>query len=187
MGHDITAYIRTKSTSKTGKETVRKSSKKAAYFRIGAFTPDRADIFYGMLPKSLPANAGVSGNGDTIIFDIEEIKQAKAACEYFKTDPDALKVWFQSRHSDHDLEKVKQSHEARKQFAGFLGQMLGVDGSKILDGMEAQEEGYDSSANIDTDSDAVVETLNDTIEFYSDIIKAFNASPKAYEVAIEYC
>ena len=70
MGHDISAYIKTKSTPKDSFEN------EIAYFRIGAFNTSRQRLFYGILPNATSANAGVSGNGSTLDFTEDEIKQA---------------------------------------------------------------------------------------------------------------
>jgi hypothetical protein len=84
MGHDISAYIRTKSTQVDNSYSP--STNKVAYFRIGAFSTTRQRVFYGLLPKALDANAGVSGNGSTIDFTDDDIKQAIAACKYYMDD-----------------------------------------------------------------------------------------------------
>jgi predicted RNase H-like HicB family nuclease len=109
MGHDISAYIKTKSTPKDSFEN------EIAYFRIGAFNTSRQRLFYGILPNATGANAGVSGDGSTLDFTEEEIKQAIAACKYFMDDDSALR--------EHLLEQKMEAEDSIKAFAEVFQQI----------------------------------------------------------------
>ena len=84
MGHDISAYIKTKYTQVD--DSYSPSNGEVAYFRIGAFNTTRQRLFYGILPKSMGANAGVSGDGSTLDFTEDDIKRAISACKYYMDD-----------------------------------------------------------------------------------------------------
>ena len=109
MGHDISAYIKTKSTPKDSFDN------EIAYFRIGAFNTSRQRLFYGILPNATSANAGVSGDGSTLDFTEEEIKQAIAACKYFMDDDSALR--------EHLLEQKMEAEDSIKAFADVFQQI----------------------------------------------------------------
>jgi hypothetical protein len=89
MGHDISAYIKTKSSPTD--DSFYDSKNEVAYFRIGAFNTSRQRLFYGILPNATSANAGVSGDGSTLDFTEDDIKQAISACKYFMDDDSALR------------------------------------------------------------------------------------------------
>ena len=89
MGHDISAYIKTKSSPTD--DSFYSSENEVAYFRIGAFNTSRQRLFYGILPNATSANAGVSGDGSTLDFTEDDIKQAISACKYFMDDDSALR------------------------------------------------------------------------------------------------
>jgi hypothetical protein len=109
MGHDISAYIKTKSTPKDSFDN------EIAYFRIGAFNTSRQRLFYGILPNAMDANAGVSGDGSTIDFTEDDIKRAISACKYFMDDDSALR--------EHLLEQKMEAEESIKAFADVFQQI----------------------------------------------------------------
>jgi hypothetical protein len=109
MGHDISAYIKTKSTPKDSFEN------EIAYFRIGAFNTSRQRLFYGILPNATDANAGVSGDGSTLDFTEDDIKRAISACKYFMDDDSALR--------EHLLEQKMEAEESIKAFADVFQQI----------------------------------------------------------------
>lgn len=81
MGHDISAYIRTKS----------EEPKEVSYLRISAFNKLRRTLFYNTLVGASAADGGVSGNGSTLEFNRETIENAMNLCMYFLTDDSLLK------------------------------------------------------------------------------------------------
>ena len=109
MGHDISAYIKTKSTPKDSFDN------EIAYFRIGAFNTSRQRLFYGILPNAMDANAGVSGDGSTSDFTEDDIKRAISACKYFMDDDSALR--------EHLLEQKMEAEESIKAFADVFQQI----------------------------------------------------------------
>lgn len=109
MGHDISAYIKTKSTPKDSFDN------EIAYFRIGAFNTSRQRLFYGILPNATSANAGVSGDGSTLDFTEDDIKRAISACKYFMDDDSALR--------EHLLEQKMEAEESIKAFADVFQQI----------------------------------------------------------------
>jgi hypothetical protein len=109
MGHDISAYIKTKSTPKDSFDN------EIAYFRIGAFNTSRQRLFYGILPNAMDANAGVSGDGSTLDFTEDDIKRAISACKYFMDDDSALR--------EHLLEQKMEAEESIKAFADVFQQI----------------------------------------------------------------
>jgi hypothetical protein len=109
MGHDISAYIKTKSTPKDSFDN------EIAYFRIGAFNTSRQRLFYGILPNATGANAGVSGDGSTLDFTEDDIKRAISACKYFMDDDSALR--------EHLLEQKMEAEESIKAFADVFQQI----------------------------------------------------------------
>jgi hypothetical protein len=109
MGHDISAYIKTKSTQKDSFDN------EIAYFRIGAFNTSRQRLFYGILPNAMDANAGVSGDGSTLDFTEDDIKRAISACKYFMDDDSALR--------EHLLEQKMEAEESIKAFADVFQQI----------------------------------------------------------------
>ena len=88
MGHDISAYIKTKSTSQ--EDVGMRCDNEVAYFRINAFNTPRQRMFYGLLTGSESANAGVSGNGSTLNFTRGDIETAIEACKYYLDDETAV-------------------------------------------------------------------------------------------------
>ena len=115
MGHDISAYIKTKSNPTPNWE----NGKEVAYFRIGAFNTLRKRLFYGIIPNSEVANAGVSGNGSTLDYSREDIVSAINACKYFMEDDDALREVILSQEQRSDA----ASKEFRDLIEGVLGKM----------------------------------------------------------------
>lgn len=83
MGHDISAYIKTKANPNPMENW---SENEVAYFRINAFNTTRQRLFYGTLRAAAEANRGVSGNGRTIDFTRDDIVNAIDACKYYLDD-----------------------------------------------------------------------------------------------------
>jgi predicted RNase H-like HicB family nuclease len=146
MGHDISAYIKTKSTPKDSFDN------EIAYFRIGAFNTSRQRLFYGILPNATSANAGVSGDGSTLDFTEEEIKQAIAACKYFMDDDSALR--------EHLLEQKMEAEDSIKSFAEVFQQI--VPSSKPL------------VDNEDISIEDARENLASIWKFHEDILSAYD-------------
>jgi hypothetical protein len=146
MGHDISAYIKTKSTPKDSFEN------EIAYFRIGAFNTSRQRLFYGILPNATSANAGVSGNGSTLDFTEDEIKQAISACKYFMDDDSALR--------EHLLEQKMEAEESIKAFAEVFQQI--APNIKQL------------TTNEDVSIEDARENLASIWKFHEDILSAYN-------------
>lgn len=109
MGHDISVYIKTKSNPSPNKEV--------AYFRISAFNTLRKRLFYGIIPNSEVANAGVSGNGSTLDYTREDIVTAIGACKYFMEDNDVLR--------DVILSQEQRSDVASKEFLDLIEGVFG--------------------------------------------------------------
>lgn len=123
MGHDISAYIKTKANPNPTEDW--ETSERIAYFRIGAFNTLRQRLFYGIIPGSDVANAGVSGDGSTLDFTREDIVTAISACKYFMDDDDSLRETILSREHE--------SEETTNKFRDFLQQIFGeIDNSMIL-------------------------------------------------------
>ncbi len=146
MGHDISAYIKTKSTPKDSFEN------EIAYFRIGAFNTSRQRLFYGILPNATSANAGVSGNGSTLDFTEDEIKQAISACKYFMDDDSALR--------EHLLEQKMEAEDSIKAFAEVFQQI--APNIKQL------------TTNEDVSIEDARENLASIWKFHEDILSAYN-------------
>ncbi len=146
MGHDISAYIKTKSTPKDRFEN------EIAYFRIGAFNTSRQRLFYGILPNATSANAGVSGNGSTLDFTEDEIKQAISACKYFMDDDSALR--------EHLLEQKMEAEESIKAFAEVFQQI--APNIKQL------------TTNEDVSIEDARENLASIWKFHEDILSAYD-------------
>jgi hypothetical protein len=146
MGHDISAYIKTKSTPKDSFEN------EIAYFRIGAFNTSRQRLFYGILPNATSANAGVSGNGSTLDFTEDEIKQAISACKYFMDDDSALR--------EHLLEQKMEAEESIKAFAEVFQQI--APNIKQL------------TTNEDVSIEDARENLASIWKFHEDILSAYD-------------
>lgn len=129
MGHDISAYIKTKSNPTPNWE----NGREVAYFRIGAFNTLRKRLFYGIIPNSEVANAGVSGDGSTLDYTREDIVSAIDACKYFMEDDDALREVILSQEQRSDA----ASKEFRDLIEGVFGKMetpsTEVDDSPIDD------------------------------------------------------
>ncbi len=146
MGHDISAYIKTKSTPKDSFEN------EIAYFRIGAFNTSRQRLFYGILPNATSANAGVSGDGSTLDFTEDEIKHAISACKYFMDDDSALR--------EHLLEQKMEAEESIKAFAEVFQQI--APNIKQL------------TTNEDVSIEDARENLASIWKFHEDILSAYN-------------
>jgi hypothetical protein len=152
MGHDISAYIKTKSTPKDSFEN------EIAYFRIGAFNTSRQRLFYGILPNATSANAGVSGNGSTLDFTEDEIKQAISACKYFMDDDSALR--------EHLLEQKMEAEESIKKFAEMFQQLQITPETKpIVDRLVSNE---------DMSIEDARENLASIWKFHEDILSAYD-------------
>lgn len=109
MGHDISAYIKTKADPNPEKEI--------AYFRINAFNTTRQRLFYGTLNGSERANGGVSGVGLNIEFSRQDIVNAINACKYYLDDDTDAQDFVDSTQFDGE----KTSNE----FKEMIRQMLG--------------------------------------------------------------
>lgn len=156
MGHDITAYIKTK--DETDKSEV-------AYFRISAFNTLRNKLFYGTLNGSEEANGGVSGTGRTISFKRKDIETAKEACKYFLNDIDALKEYVLNKHNEHVEHNVKQFKE--------LITLVFGDGREETD--------IDSEESVEE----IKENLIDIIVFHHKILSAYDDAALRNNVMIE--
>jgi hypothetical protein len=146
MGHDISAYIKTKSTPKDSFDN------EIAYFRIGAFNTSRQRLFYGILPNAMDANAGVSGDGSTLDFTEDDIKRAISACKYFMDDDSALR--------EHLLEQKMEAEDSIKSFAEVFQQI--APNIKQLTTSE------------DTSIEGARENLASIWKFHEDILSAYN-------------
>jgi hypothetical protein len=146
MGHDISAYIKTKSTPKDSFD------KEIAYFRIGAFNTSRQRLFYGILPNSTSANAGVSGDGSTLDFTEDDIKRAISACKYFMDDDSALR--------EHLLEQKMEAEDSIKAFAEVF-QQIAPDIKKL-------------TTNEDISIEDARENIASIWKFHEDILSAYD-------------
>lgn len=146
MGHDISAYIRTKSTPKDSFDG------EVAYFRIAAFDVPRQRLFYGILPNAIEANGGVSGDGSIMDFTEDDITRAMSACKYFMDDESALR--------EHLLEQRMEAEESIKQFASIIQQIAPNSGSLLED----KEVSIQSAR----------ENIADIWKFHEDILSAYN-------------
>ena len=146
MGHDISAYIKTKSTPKDSFDN------EIAYFRIGAFNTSRQRLFYGILPNASSANAGVSGDGSTLDFTEEEIKRAISACKYFMDDDSALR--------EHLLEQKMEAEDSIKAFAEVF-QQIAPDIKKL-------------TTNEDISIEDARENIASIWKFHEDILSAYD-------------
>lgn len=115
MGHDISAYLKTKSNPDPVSNW--NDSNEIAYFRIGAFSTIRQRLFYGIIPNSNQANGGVSGNGKVLDFTREDIATAINACKYFMEDDIVL--------YDNVLSQKQDAEESIKAFGDVFAQVLG--------------------------------------------------------------
>jgi hypothetical protein len=146
MGHDISAYIKTKSTPKDSFEN------EIAYFRIGAFNTSRQRLFYGILPNATGANAGVSGDGSTLDFTEDDIKRAISACKYFMDDDSALR--------EHLLEQKMEAEDSIKAFAEVF-QQIAPDIKKL-------------TTNEDISIEDARENIASIWKFHEDILSAYD-------------
>jgi hypothetical protein len=146
MGHDISAYIKTKSTPKDSFEN------EIAYFRIGAFNTSRQRLFYGILPNAKDANAGVSGDGSTLDFTEDDIKRAISACKYFMDDDSALR--------EHLLEQKMEAEDSIKAFAEVF-QQIAPSSKPLVD-------------NEDISIEDARENLASIWKFHEDILSAYD-------------
>lgn len=163
MGHDISAYIKTKSTPKDSFEN------EVSYFRIGAFNTSRQRLFYGILPNAMEANAGVSGDGSTIDFTEDDIKRAISACKYYMDDDSALR--------EHLLEQTLESEESVKKFVSILQKIAPNSPSLVDDGEEVSIE------------DAR-EDIADIWKFHEDILSAYEdvkTTDDSAQIQISFC
>ena len=155
MGHDISAYIKTKSTPKD--DSFYASENEVAYFRIGAFNTTRQRLFYGTLRGSDVANAGVSGNGSTLDFTEDEIKQAISACKYYMDDDSSLR--------ENLLEQKMEAEESIKKFASILQHLTSFYGNAINDCITPNDE---------ISIQDLRENIADIWKFHEDILSAYN-------------
>lgn len=164
MGHDITAYVKTKADRDS-----ESPGKEVAYFRIGAFDKIRQRLFYGILQRAESANAGVSGSGTTIRFTRDDIAKAIEACKYFMEDEDALR--------DVILSKQHSQEEVSQQFLDAIDSVFGPspDRSRMMS-TEATEEEYRAQ-------------LADIWEFLEDIISGYDharSTDPSAQIRIEF-
>lgn len=115
MGHDISAFIKTKANPNPTENW--DPNTEVAYFRIGAFNTLRQRLFYGVIPGSDVANAGVSGDGSTLDFSREDIQKAITACKYFMEDDVALHETI--------LATEHRGAETAKEFRSVLNNIFG--------------------------------------------------------------
>lgn len=92
MGHDITAFIRTRKTKTIEPDMFFKELPETAYFRISAFNSRRRTLFYNMLEGSKVAMGGASGLGVTLEFSVDKIEDAVANCHEFLGEPKMIKT-----------------------------------------------------------------------------------------------
>jgi hypothetical protein len=159
MGHDITAYIKTKDSM------VRFE---VAYFRISAFNELRNKLFYGTLNGSDEANGGVSGTGVSITFRRKEIETAKEACKYYLNDIDALREYVLNKHSENVDNSVKK-------FKEIITLVFG-------DNME------ESDVQSEESIEEIKENLVDIIVFHNKILNAYDeaASKNNIEIIVDF-
>jgi hypothetical protein len=156
MGHDITAYIKTKNDSERSE---------IAYFRISAFDALRRKLFYGTLNGSEDANGGVSGNGSTIKFTRKEIDTAKEGCKYFLNDIDALKEFVLNKYNE-------KSEQTVKKFEEIITLVFG-------DQSEPAEIGSEDSI------EDIKENLVDIVLFHHKILQAYDDAARTNNIEIE--
>ena len=160
MGHDISVYIKTKANPNPTENW--ESNSEVAYFRIGAFNTLRQRLFYGILPGSDVANAGVSGDGSTLDFTREDIVTAISACKYFMDDDDALRETI--------LTTVHKGEETAEQFRGVLNQIFGeMENAEIISDLTTVEE--------------IREDIVDVWKFCEDILSEYDDIKKTDETA----
>jgi hypothetical protein len=150
MGHDISAYIKTKSSPTD--DSFYASKNEVAYFRIGAFNTSRQRLFYGILPNSTTANAGVSGDGSTLDFTEDDIKLGISACKYFMDDDSALR--------EHLLEQKMEAEDSIKAFVEVF-QQIAPDIKKL-------------TTKEDISIEDARENIADIWKFHEDILSAYN-------------
>lgn len=156
MGHDITAYIKTK----------RKDNKNdVAYFRISAFDTLRRKLFYGTLNNAETANGGVSGTGITINYTRKEIETAKEACKYFLDDIDALREFILNKYNEEVEQNVKKFRE-------LITLVFGDDRD-------------DTEIDPDSSVDEIKENLVDIILFHHKILQAYDEAARVSNIEIE--
>ena len=149
MGHDISAYIKTKSNPNPNWET----GKEVAYFRIGAFNKLRQRLFYGIIPGSDIANAGVSGDGSSLDFTRDDISNSIEACKYFMEDETALQETL--------LSFQHPAEETAKQFRSVLEKIFAsMPNAKVVD--------------TDTTIDDIREDIADVWKFCDNILSAYD-------------
>lgn len=156
MGHDITAYIKTKKGA---------DRSEVAYFRISAFDTLRRKLFYGTLNDSEKANGGVSGVGSTIKFTRKEIDTAKEGCKYFLNDIDALKEFVLNNYN----ERVEQTV---KKFEEIITLVFG-DQSEI------------STIENEDSIEEIKENLVDIVIFHHKILQAYDDAARVGNIEIE--
>jgi hypothetical protein len=163
MGHDISAYIKTKDSK----------SDEVSYFRISAFDNRRQRVFYGTLKGSEIANAGVSGDGSEVVFSIEDITNAISACDYFLNDEDAL--------VEHILSKKMKAEDNQEQFKKVISMFIERMGVPAAE----DDDTKDQSDNIMNVQEAL-EDIMDTIRFHNDIVYAYEETKDAQGVEIHF-
>lgn len=146
MGHDISAYVKTKDDN---------NETEVSYFRIGAFNTQRQRLFYGTLPRAQDANAGVSGNGDSIIFTRDEIQKAIDACKYYIEDGELL--------DENLLSHQLKGEESIDMFAEVLSQLTG---------------GKVATAPVTFNNEDSKNNLEDIIKFHETILETYDLTLK---------
>ncbi len=156
MGHDITAYIKTKNSSERSE---------VAYFRISAFDALRRKLFYGTLNGSEDANGGVSGTAITIKFTRKEIDTAKEGCKYFLNDIDALKEFVLNTYNEKSEQTVKKFEEI----------------ITLVFGDQSEPSEMESEDSIEE----IKENLVDIVIFHHKIIQAYDDAARVSNIEIE--
>ena len=150
MGHDISAYIKTKSTPKD--DSFYASENEVAYFRIGAFNTTRQRLFYGTLRGSDVANGGVSGNGSCLEFTRGDIENAISACKYYLDDTSSLQ--------DTILDNPIGDESTKEMFISMFQELLPNSGSIVDESKPTTEE--------------IREHIADVWKFHEDILSEYD-------------
>lgn len=157
MGHDISAYIKTK-YEPTPYESYAAGNTDAgeiSYFRIGGFNKLRQRLFYSIIPGSDVANAGFSGDGSLLDFTRDDISKAIEACKYLMEDETALREIL--------LSPKYSAEETAKQFRGVLEAIFANEPSaKIID------------TNTTVTVDEIRKNIADVWKFCDNIIFAYD-------------
>ncbi len=159
MGHDISAYIKTKSSPTD--DSFYDSKNEVAYFRINAFNTRRQRLFYGTLRGADVANAGVSGNGSVLNFTRRDIENAISACKYYMDD----------EHSVQD---------------NVLSQTIGDDTSKDIF-VKAFQSMFPDTASLFQEQESTTEEIREDIadvwKFHEDILSEYDDVTKSDDSA----